>query len=113
MESTSEYKYRIKKEWKVNSKGNKTHKFFPQYKSPIFGWRYMHSYWSSSVKSSLYPEDNLPLMVVTVFMSLFAVVGLITFLAGAFLPGLIIMLIGLSVECITLKLVYLMMKYSI
>lgn len=49
MGSTSVNRYRVKKHHTVDSSGNVNIKYHAQYKSILFGWRYMYKYyWSNS-----------------------------------------------------------------
>ncbi len=74
MESTNIYKYRIKKHWKLNSVGNKHFIFFPQYKSKIYGWRYINDYYDNA-ESSLIPNNDI--IAILIFGTIIACVGVI------------------------------------
>lgn len=94
-ESTSIYKYRIKKRWKINKSGIKTIIYFPQYKDKLYGWRYMHEqYEFDDTKLTLVPIDSPSTILVLLWGVFGTIIGVVMLFLQKF-EGLIVLPLSL------------------
>lgn len=77
MESSSIYKYRVKEKWIVNDNGFKLVKYYPQYKSKLYGWRNMFTPYYYTYTSTLTPDLHIGEAAGIAFGGVGLVIGLI------------------------------------
>lgn len=90
MESTNISKYRIKLKWKVDDNGNKKAIYYPQYRSRLFGWRYMYEFLTDGDDSTLLPDMAIGMVMGSVVCGIGFLFGLVALFHGDFDIALLI-----------------------